>query len=774
MRMAQQLAEPPDVCERCNALGLVAVIGRQKKHLEKHLESGDFRDKFLDCATSDGAAMVQRVLFDVEIPLDSTCYCCKTLLKACEPGITVFDDPHSTDTLAHAPELSYATRGEMLVNRRDDKIWSLGYKHEDTFGVPTKTPPGYNATCAPHTIRSVPVMLTDYTVLRKWVKNCDDNHIGCAPSVTPELSSIKLIDVSHRTLIDFPQAMSKVQYAALSYVWGSVPMMSFTLGGLPAKLPRTVEDALLVTKSMDIAYLWIDYVCIDQHDTLVKQQQIGIMDAIYSAAYVTLIVSDGHSADEGIPRVSTAPMSKPQAQVGFGRGNVLKSRMRSLQGEINSGTHSKRAWTFQELILSRRRIFFTRRQAFFSCRVSEHCEVLFESIQYEDGEGGPNTRPVPEHLTDMLEAQPMTGQRDVYKQLVMIYVYRKMSVAADALNAFAGVLSRLRKSIYPKGFMHGLPKDELRARLCWLQDVGSYDLVFQQRATRRYGFPSWSWLGWAWEKPARFVWKQGHERRNPCHFCCLPQPPLTIQPACQEQIYRVEDTTCSAQTVEVLSDADIMVMNKFLESLPHEDLKTGKPMKWPPGQTEISGIIIRIPVVHTRVKHYKYDYDKNGTVGRVLDELRIDEDFVNETGMIPPPQISFDEAPRKVVTQENTSTVVDFLLVAWTAEHPEHEGMKDDSDVSESGLPTPVPRQTSECSAHSPADSAPMLRVQGGDPSHALAAQINTNLTVSLLLLKWQNGVASRAGFLQFRVRLKDFSAVMRRLRPIKTSFVMS
>jgi hypothetical protein len=62
---------------------------------------------------------------------------------------------------------------------------------------------------------------------------------------------------------------------------------------LPEELPRTVRDAITVTRSLEYGYLWVDSLCIIQDDKQDQDLQIGMMDEIYSNATLTIAAGSG-------------------------------------------------------------------------------------------------------------------------------------------------------------------------------------------------------------------------------------------------------------------------------------------------------------------------------------------------------------------------------------------------------------------------------------------------------------------------------------------------
>jgi hypothetical protein len=94
-------------------------------------------------------------------------------------------------------------------------------------------------------------------------------------------SSLILIDVQRACLVRYVGGQIKTKYVTLSYVWGELPGVLESniknighlciLGSLDkpenfSRIPRTIRDAMTLTKAMDLPYLWVDRLCIVQDD----------------------------------------------------------------------------------------------------------------------------------------------------------------------------------------------------------------------------------------------------------------------------------------------------------------------------------------------------------------------------------------------------------------------------------------------------------------------------------------------------------------------------
>src|SRR5258708_7678711 len=76
------------------------------------------------------------------------------------------------------------------------------------------------------------------------------------------------------------------EYIALSYCWdGQSPDQQLNCDGLPLKVTANVKAVLhYILEAEPNTYVWIDGVCINQHDTDEKNLQVPQMGHIYTAA----------------------------------------------------------------------------------------------------------------------------------------------------------------------------------------------------------------------------------------------------------------------------------------------------------------------------------------------------------------------------------------------------------------------------------------------------------------------------------------------------------
>jgi hypothetical protein len=127
----------------------------------------------------------------------------------------------------------------------------------------------------------------------------------------------------------------------------------------------TISDAIILTKKLGMKYLWVDQLCIDQLDEVDKLLQINQMDAIYQGAEITIVAAAGTDQNFGLPGIgSKTRRAQPVATVGDFK---LISTMAHPHDVIPKLTWSTRGWTYQEGVLSRRRLLLMDDQAYFEC-----------------------------------------------------------------------------------------------------------------------------------------------------------------------------------------------------------------------------------------------------------------------------------------------------------------------------------------------------------------------------------------------------------------------
>ena len=385
--------------------------------------------------------------------------------------------------------------------------WALRLSHYQYTCSPFDEPIFFDSTERPNQCtllaRSVPPILTDFSVLQGWLEFCVKSHKDyCRLSKTNDIPGFHLFDCGARHVV---RAESTYKYVALSYVWGTEDCQMNGSLPLPSNLPQTINDAIFVTSKLGFQFLWIDRYCILAEDQTSRHLQISMMDVIYEAAELTIIAADGINVNSGLTGISKARDGQPRLSMGPWQ---LNSIMPDPSIAIKRSKYFTRAWTYQEGLLSRRRLFFSRDQAYFECHSCSFQESLAEpealvkvqseSIEFEKPETysmgtGSKFRVFPSTFLHQIQIHPWLLSRCFSE-----YTGRELSYQADALNGLLGLLRRLRHPYFNVAHVLGVPilwslpnwslNEGFAAGLCWELSPGGSD--------RRSLFPSWSWAGW--------------------------------------------------------------------------------------------------------------------------------------------------------------------------------------------------------------------------------------------------------------------------------------
>ncbi|OAP58185.1 hypothetical protein AYL99_07275 [Fonsecaea erecta] len=335
----------------------------------------------------------------------------------------------------------------------------------------------------------------------RWLATCKRLHPQCSqPCASAGAYPRWLFDCHDRRLV---RNYGIVDYTALSYVWGpalsaSCPGGSHEPNDDLASLPQVVEDAITITKALEFRYLWVDRLCIRHNNNHEFHRELKNMASLYRAAQLTIVALHGESADDGLPGVSTVRRDvQPCLELGSCR---LISTMGSLESARNRSKYITRAWTYQEEVSSRRRLYFTHQQLYFKCMTSSTCETIAAHSSLERLFVEPNA-------TYFGGAKPELGELNTAWEHISQVSGRSLTYESDRLNAVLGLLeepplfegaSRVRQ-------VFGMPIPPGRR---WRDDMLSPEALFALTLlwTRRHTdsrqpcFPSWSWVGWSGSK----------------------------------------------------------------------------------------------------------------------------------------------------------------------------------------------------------------------------------------------------------------------------------
>jgi hypothetical protein len=132
---------------------------------------------------------------------------------------------------------------------------------------------------------------------------------------------------------------------------------------------------MTIVRALHKRYLWIDRYCIWESED--KHLQIQNMDQIYRNALCTIVAVDGDSSESGLCGISSLRSVQQRLQIGVG---IFVTTLPNLSQQLSKSVWAIRGWTYQEAVLSRRCLFFTKDQVYFACRTMLRCEAVSQSL----------------------------------------------------------------------------------------------------------------------------------------------------------------------------------------------------------------------------------------------------------------------------------------------------------------------------------------------------------------------------------------------------------
>ncbi|KAF1845056.1 HET-domain-containing protein [Cucurbitaria berberidis CBS 394.84] len=344
------------------------------------------------------------------------------------------------------------------------------------------------------------------TLSKTWLSNCLANHGQCKTleAQTSYGCPTRLIDVSSETphLVSFPPG-TNVEYVALSHCWGRHQPITTTEGNIMrhgsaiplSSMPKTFRDAIMITKELEIQYIWIDSLCIIQDSVSDWEHEAAQMASVYLGALFAVAAvwgTDGtcgcfHDHQPSL-RISIDEKRKTDTHITEETHHMYLRPFPEGKRHLAEAVLNTRAWTLQEIVLSRRTIFFAEDQMYWYCTSLYESEDGLDSVQAvaDTALNLPSLGPVARHgnqSKDMLY--------ESWQVTMKSYSARHLTKGGDKFAALAGITEFFGGLVEDKA-VAGLWKGDLGRGLMWQVPVGEHGKM-DRDVVAKLSVPSWSW-----------------------------------------------------------------------------------------------------------------------------------------------------------------------------------------------------------------------------------------------------------------------------------------
>ncbi|KAL8647794.1 MAG: hypothetical protein Q9210_005350 [Variospora velana] len=291
-------------------------------------------------------------------------------------------------------------------------------------------------------------------------------------------------------------------YVALSYAWGGNIAFSTTESTYMSRhqpfpiseLPQTLQDAVHVTRELEVRYLWVDSLCIIQDSYEDKSKEIAKMGDIYENAFATISATNAMSAYSGFLNSKYTDASSQRLPFFYPDGTNGYAFV-GVDPWYYAEPLDQRAWALQERLLSRRTLQYTSVGLLASCRVSEFA-IANEQTYNNAG------RTLPESLQQIWRSgkdrkKDRADLLEAWDELLPMYTKRLLSNKQDKLPALSGLASRFQQRLQ-SDYIAGIWSKYFREGLLW-RGVHAFgytrfrkELIPLRRIPTSKA-PTWSW-----------------------------------------------------------------------------------------------------------------------------------------------------------------------------------------------------------------------------------------------------------------------------------------
>jgi hypothetical protein len=270
-------------------------------------------------------------------------------------------------------------------------------------------------------------------------------------------------------------------YATLSHSWGKSKFLTLISGNMhefenrvPLEaLTKTFQDAIFITRQLNLDYIWIDSLCIIQDSVEDWATESALMSSVYGGSHINIAASASKSGSEGCHL-------KPPNFVGAVRIRDSSNQRYDItpsslcRQSVTFAHLATRAWVVQERLLASRALYFGKTDLFWECKTKAACESF----------------PIGLPANFATRGKWKSSLREAWHSVVSEYSRSNLTYGSDKLIALSSIA---HKAQIQSGdvYLARIWRKDLELQLCCERMDG--DGRSPLAARPMYRAPSWSW-----------------------------------------------------------------------------------------------------------------------------------------------------------------------------------------------------------------------------------------------------------------------------------------
>jgi hypothetical protein len=336
-------------------------------------------------------------------------------------------------------------------------------------------------------------------------------------------------------------------------------------GILLSSLTKTFQDAVHLTLQLELEldFIWIDSLCIVQNDLEEWIEECPKMGDYYEGAYLVVAAAHAEDGRHGLHTDRNPKIVQFQTLSGHRMRCYVEKEHHKVwrKGEEHWEAPElplfRRAWAFQERLLARRIIHFTKEELVWECKTRIDCECgdlrdpTTSSVEFGVGHN------VKTKFNEVADYSSDLDRLKFWHDITAQYSARAITYQTDRLPALSSIAGKL--AIYP-GFLGqylaGIWEHTLPGGLMWESEPTNSKLVSDVSdkthwRNRSSSIPTWSWLS---IEGRVSTW--GRSWKSLVITEVVSYIPASHDPygACKEAIIKVSGVTVPVEIIDVCDE----------------------------------------------------------------------------------------------------------------------------------------------------------------------------------------------------------------------------